>query len=78
MPELCLDMQKPSTAGTITLQWSDDGGLSYTTGVTNTGANQRTRFQRLGSFYQRIIRLTFLIASRIAIMGVRARIEVGE
>jgi hypothetical protein len=78
MPELVLDMEKPATAGTITLSWSNDGGTSYSTGITNTGANARTRFQRVGSFYQRILRLTFSIASKIALMGVRARIEVGE
>jgi hypothetical protein len=78
MPELLLDMEKPATTGTITLSWSDDGGSTYTSGVTNTGANPRTRWQRLGSFYQRILRLTFAIDSKLAIMGVRARIEGGE
>ncbi len=78
MYEIILDMQKPSTTGTITLSWSDNGGTSYTSGVTNTGGNARTRWQRLGSFYQRILRVTFSIASKISIMGVRARIEVGE
>ncbi len=77
MHELELDMQKPSTTGTITLSWSDDGGSTYSSGVTATGGDAVTRFQRLGSFRQRILRLTFSIASRIAIMGVRARISVG-
>ncbi len=78
MPELLLDMAKPATTGTITLTWSDDGGSSYTSGLTSTGSSARTRWQRLGAFYQRILRLTFSIASKISIMGVRARIEVGE
>lgn len=77
MSELEIDMAKPATTGTITCSWSDDGGATYSTGITNTGANQRVRFQRLGSFYRRILRLTFSIASKISIIGVRARIEVG-
>lgn len=78
MPEIMLDMEKPATSGTITLSWSDDGGSNYTDGVTNSGANARTRWQRLGSFYQRNLRFDFSIDSKIAIVGVRARIEVGE
>lgn len=78
MPELYLDMQKASAAGNVTLTWSDDGGSTFTSGTTSAANVPRVRWQRLGSFYQRILRFTFSIASRLAIMGVRARVEVGE
>jgi hypothetical protein len=78
MPEIYLDMQKTSASGTCSLQVSDDGGSSYSTAVSGTATNPRTRWHRLGSFFQRILRFTFVINSRMAIMGVRARIDVGE
>ena len=77
MSELYLDMEKPSATGTITLSWSDDGGATYTSGITKDGSSARTRWHRLGSFYNRILRFTFSINSKLAIMGVRARLEVG-
>ena len=78
MPELYIDMQKAGAAGTLTLSWSDDGGANYTGGVSGTATNPRARFQRLGAFFQRILRFTFAINSRLEITGVRARIEVGS
>ncbi len=78
MPELYLDMQKASAASTVTLTWSDDGGTTYSSGLTGTANIARTRWRRLGSFYQRILRFAFSIDSKLSISGVRARIEVGE
>jgi hypothetical protein len=78
MPELYIDMQKASTSGNVTLSWSDDGGTTFTSGTTSAANVPRTRWQRLGSFFQRILRFTFAINSKLAITGVRARIEVGE
>jgi hypothetical protein len=75
MSELFLDMQAPSTTGTMTVQWSDDGGTTWSSavaGVTTTGG---IRWQRLGMFRQRILRFNFQVASKIAIMGARARVE---
>jgi hypothetical protein len=78
MYELDVDMQKATASGTTTLTWSDDGGANYSSGITGTATNPRLRFQRLGSFSKRILRLTFSIASKLAITGIRARLEVGE
>jgi hypothetical protein len=78
MPELYLDMQKASTSGTLSLQWSDDGGANYNSAVSGTATLARVRWQRLGSFFQRVFKFTFEIASKLQIMGVRARVEVGE
>lgn len=77
MPEIYMDMQK-TTDGTLTLTWSDDGGATYTSGVTATMTTPRARWQRLGAFFQRILRFTITAsASKIAIMAVRARIDAG-
>jgi hypothetical protein len=78
MSELYLDMEKATTGGTLSLQWSDDGGVTYTSAKAGTATNERVRWSRLGSFRQRILRFTFEINNRVAIMGCRARIEVGE
>lgn len=73
-----LDMQKAAAAGTCNLQWSDDGGTTYSTAVAGTATNPVTRWSRLGQFRQRIFRFTFAAASKVAIMGARALIEVRE
>lgn len=77
MSELYVDMAKASAATTATLSWSDDGGVTYSAGLAGTANNSRMRFQRLGSFYQRILRLTISIASTLRIMSIRARIDMG-
>jgi hypothetical protein len=78
MPELYLDMQKSSVDGTCNLQWSDDGGTTFNTAIAGNETLARTRWQRLGSFFHRAFKFTFAVASRVSIMGVRARVEVGE
>lgn len=78
MPEVYLDMAKTTDAATMTLSWSDDGGTTYTSGLSGTSTNPRSRWQRLGSFYQRILRFTITVANKLTIFGVRARVEVGE
>jgi hypothetical protein len=78
MPELYLDMEKSSETSTVSLTWSDDGGATYTSAKTANPSTARVRWQRLGAFFQRILRFTLQVNDRIAITGVRARIEVGE
>lgn len=77
MHELYLDMEKHSAASTVNLTYSDNGGSAYSSAKAADGTLARCRWNRLGSFFQRILRFTFATNSRIAIMGVHARIEAG-
>lgn len=57
-----IDMENPVGTGTVTLQWSDDGGNTYNTGVSQsfTGRGTRVEFFGLGyARYDRVYKLTF-------------------
>jgi hypothetical protein len=74
MHELYVDMNRPT--GTASLRWSDNAGSSYTTPVTADTSLPQVRFQRLGSFRQRLFQLTLSCSAAVEIVGVRARVEV--
>jgi hypothetical protein len=73
MHELYVDMNRPT--GTATLTWSDDAGATYTGSLAADTSQPGVRFQRLGSFRQRLLRLTLACTTPAEIVGVRARIE---
>lgn len=72
-----LHARAESVTGTATYSYSDDGGSNYTSHDAASMATDRLRWQRCGSFFRRIVRLTFAANARIAIDGLRARISVG-
>lgn len=66
----------------VTLEWSDDGGRSWSAPrLAALGAvgnySTRPRFTRLGSFYRRILRLGFRAPNKFVVMGATARIGGG-
>lgn len=65
----------------ILISYSDDGGRTFTNDregiIGRIGAYlTRVRFMRLGSFYQRVMRLRISAAVKVAIIGAEANIEV--
>lgn len=61
--EVEMEVGSASSPGDVLLEWSDDGGITWTGSRTmNTGALGQTRKRvyttRLGSFHQRVFRLT--------------------
>jgi hypothetical protein len=80
MAELAMEAETAGAASTIDLQWADDGSSTYTTTGSHNGDGTASvvRWQRLGSFRKsRSLRFTLATNSRVAITGVRARIEGG-
>lgn len=79
MPELFVEQLPHSATSTVDLAWSDNGGVSYTTWGAHpaNGQNTRLRWQRLGSFFRRTLKMKVQTNSPIAISGIRARVEVG-
>jgi hypothetical protein len=77
MHELMFDMA-PSTSGTMTVSWEDTGDSAYSAGVSCDMTQKTPRVLRMGSFVQRSIRAEFASNSSVAVMGVRARVDVGE
>lgn len=76
MYEFYIDMQK--TSDTPTLSWSDDGGTTYSSGTAAAASQLRTKWARLGGFFTRILRLVLTGSDKIAILGARAKISVGQ
>jgi hypothetical protein len=78
--EIEADVGVALSAPTVLLQWSDDGGYTWTTGRTlsiNQAANYRQRLvaTRLGSFRQRMFRLS--LGGRTTLYGIDADISPG-
>lgn len=76
--ELEMETGKNSSEKTVTLQHSDDGGQTWSTGVSRgTGASgngtKRVVWQRGGKFRKRIYRLTFESGQKIALYGMDIR-----
>lgn len=74
-----IDMETGTTPppGTISLDWSDDGGHSYTAARTLSGGTpgeyrKRVYTTRLGSFRERMFRIT--AAGRVTLFGLEADI----
>jgi hypothetical protein len=70
----------PLAPSSVVLDWSDDGGITWTGGprtlVCGPGLRQRVVATRLGSFRQRVFRLTTL--GRASIYDVSADITPGD
>lgn len=77
MHEMYVAQEKATASSTITMVWSDDGGVTSSSTRTADGTQARVRFQRLGSFFQRNVVLQWSTNSRVTITGVSARVEVG-
>jgi len=79
--EIDMEVGGTNTPGDITLEWSDDGGVTYTgsrtmNAGTSTELRKRVYTTRLGSFRNRVFRVTSHHA--MTIYGVYADIDAGN
>lgn len=59
---LFIDMENPVGTGTVTISWSDDGGHTYTSGVSSSFTGRGTRLEIFGlgfARYDRVYKIVF-------------------
>lgn len=69
---------RPATNATITLQWSDDDYQNFNTGIEVELNQDIACVRRLGSFRQRIMRMTFTKNEDLRLQGIDVDINKGR
>jgi len=69
---------RPANDATILVQWSDDDYRTYNTGLTTNMNQDNACVYRMGSFRQRIFKLTFTANELFRIQEVEVDINKGN